>query len=310
MARRIVEAQAAGDASPAPGTPPETGLAVEAGGGPTEDVESTATEPAITGASPALPAPAAGGEEVAAEDGDDESVPGPDAITDEDAADEDGDDARAPAENGANAIGATTSAAPTRRRSPSRFRGMTIDDIRRLYVETLGRSTDSEDAAYLIWRIKSAERGKIPIGPTRGGLRGRFAEMSVEELQRAYGVAVGRPTTSTDRDYLKRTIRNAELGRVRTGPRTAAHYAAADLGEPQVLSLRMPEAVVTQLDEAWRRLGFANRMALFRAALREFLASAGEAGVAACFLAPAPARNDASIDGDAADALPSAAAPA
>ena len=55
----------------------------------------------------------------------------------------------------------------------------------------------------------------------------------------------------------------------------------AGLGSIKVLPLRMEAAVVDKLDEAWKRQGLHSRTDLFRKSLRAFLASAGEADVAA-----------------------------
>ncbi|MEZ4265477.1 MAG: ribbon-helix-helix protein, CopG family [Myxococcota bacterium] len=33
------------------------------------------------------------------------------------------------------------------------------------YVEVVGRPTGSTNASYLIWRVRQAEKGKIPVGP-------------------------------------------------------------------------------------------------------------------------------------------------
>lgn len=51
--------------------------------------------------------------------------------------------------------------------------------------------------------------------------RGRFATMSVEELQAKYLEAVGRATGSDDRRYLIWKIREVEKGRIPVGPRPA-----------------------------------------------------------------------------------------
>ena len=52
-----------------------------------------------------------------------------------------------------------------------RFRGMTVEELRGLYVEKVGRSTQSVDKPYLIWKITQAERGKIRVGRVAPGQR-------------------------------------------------------------------------------------------------------------------------------------------
>lgn len=40
-----------------------------------------------------------------------------------------------------------------------------VDELRDLYVETVGRPTGSSDKRYLIWKITQARKGKITVGP-------------------------------------------------------------------------------------------------------------------------------------------------
>ena len=44
---------------------------------------------------------------------------------------------------------------------------LSISDLQAMYVATVGRPTRSKNANYLIWKIRQAEQGKIPVGPTR-----------------------------------------------------------------------------------------------------------------------------------------------
>ena len=53
--------------------------------------------------------------------------------------------------------------ASTRRR----WTKMSIPELRALYVEKVGRPTDSDDRGYLIWKIRAAEKGSIPVGPSK-----------------------------------------------------------------------------------------------------------------------------------------------
>ncbi len=43
----------------------------------------------------------------------------------------------------------------------------TIDELREKYREIVGRDTGSHDRRYLLWKIRQAEQGKIPVGPAR-----------------------------------------------------------------------------------------------------------------------------------------------
>jgi len=55
-----------------------------------------------------------------------------------------------------------------------RFSSMTVEEIQRKYVEVVGRDTGSSSKAYLVWKIREAEKGRIPIGPRQ--TRARDAE--------------------------------------------------------------------------------------------------------------------------------------
>jgi hypothetical protein len=49
-----------------------------------------------------------------------------------------------------------------------RFRGMTAEELQLKYFEVVGRATNSENKAYLIWKIREAEKGHVPVGPLHG----------------------------------------------------------------------------------------------------------------------------------------------
>ena len=112
--------------------------------------------------------------------------------------------------------------------------------------------------------------------------RGRFASMTIEELQTKYLEVVGRATGSDDRRYLIWKIREAEKGRINVGPRKTR---ARD-GEPldvKILPLRLEADVADKMDEAWRAKGIKNRMEFFRGAIGHYLAHLGARDAAALF---------------------------
>ena len=39
--------------------------------------------------------------------------------------------------------------------------------IKELYKKVIGRTTGSTNAPYLVWKIRQAQQGKIPVGPAR-----------------------------------------------------------------------------------------------------------------------------------------------
>ena len=46
-----------------------------------------------------------------------------------------------------------------------RLRDLDVEQLRARYVEVVGRATGSHDRRYLIWKIRQAEQGKVPVGP-------------------------------------------------------------------------------------------------------------------------------------------------
>jgi|GEM_PF-1562323 len=115
--------------------------------------------------------------------------------------------------------------------------------------------------------------------------RGRFRDMTVEQLQALYLATVGRSSGSTDRRYLEWKIREAEKGRIPVGPReqrtTAATTEASD--DIRVLPLRLDGAAVDALDATWKSHGMKSRMDFFRRALGHYLAHLGANGAAMHF---------------------------
>jgi hypothetical protein len=59
----------------------------------------------------------------------------------------------------------TSEVASPRRAERGRFKSMTVEELQSVYVQKVGRPTGSTDKAYLIWKIREAEKGRIPIGP-------------------------------------------------------------------------------------------------------------------------------------------------
>jgi len=94
----------------------------------------------------------------------------------------------------------TTTASHSSERPRGRFAGMTVDELRALYEEKVGRPTDSTDEAYLKWKIREAEKGRVTVGPVQRRHRDearkrcvnrvvavtlRFGESELERLDRA-----------------------------------------------------------------------------------------------------------------------------
>lgn len=178
------------------------------------------------------------------------------------------------------------------------------------FKEATGETTKSPNKKFLVRRIEEALAARTvepapaeePQRPARTSARatsvpepettlaestlpkprGRFASMTVEELQTKYLEVVGRSTGSDDRRYLIWKIREAEKGRINVGPRKTR---ARD-GEPldvKILPLRLEADVADKMDEAWRAKGIKNRMEFFRGAIGHYLAHLGARDAAALF---------------------------
>jgi hypothetical protein len=178
------------------------------------------------------------------------------------------------------------------------------------FKEATGETTKSPNKKFLVRRIEEALAARAvepapaeePPRPTRTSERatsvpepettlaestlpkprGRFASMTVEELQTKYLEVVGRSTGSDDRRYLIWKIREAEKGRIPVGPRKTRERD----GEPvdvKILPLRLEAEVVERMDEAWRTRGIKNRMEFFRRALGHYLSHLGAEEAAVLF---------------------------
>jgi hypothetical protein len=165
-----------------------------------------------------------------------------------------------------------------------------LPELQARFAEVVGEPTRSPNKKFLLRCIaealeaQTASRDAGNAAPraeqaTSPGPRGRFAAMSVEELQAKYLEVVGRSTGSDDRRYLVWKIREAEKGRIPVGPRKTR---ARD-GEPldvKILPVRLEATLVERMDDAWRTRGIKNRMEFFRRALGHYLTHLGAEDVA------------------------------
>ena len=60
---------------------------------------------------------------------------------------------------------------------------LSVEELRALYVEVVGRPTKSEHRGYLMWKIRQAQRGAVPVGPSRRGSVGSGIEHKVIPLR-------------------------------------------------------------------------------------------------------------------------------
>ena len=44
---------------------------------------------------------------------------------------------------------------------------LTVEELQSLYKEVIGRETRSAHRGYILWKLREARKGRIPIGPVR-----------------------------------------------------------------------------------------------------------------------------------------------
>jgi len=188
----------------------------------------------------------------------------------------------------------------TTKKAIEKLSTMKVNDLQAKFAEVTGETTRSPNKTFLIRRItetlQAAEAGakiakaKEPEADAHEAevettaqteaapAREKLTKLDVPTLQARYLEVVGRSTGSDNKAYLIWKIREAQKGRIPVGPRKSAYREGVTF---KVLPLRMESDLVDKLDEAWKRQGLHSRMDLFRKSLQAFLASAGEADVAA-----------------------------
>jgi hypothetical protein len=67
-------------------------------------------------------------------------------------------------------------------RPRGRFTAMSVEELQAKYLEAVGRATGSDDRRYLIWKIREAEKGRIPVGP-RPARTGEPADVKILPLR-------------------------------------------------------------------------------------------------------------------------------
>jgi len=158
--------------------------------------------------------------------------------------------------------------------------------VRRIEEALAARATAQpepvEEASRPASRSARTPEPATPTASAQPKQRGRFASMTIEELQAKYRDAVGRETGSDDRRYLIWKIREAEKGRITVGPRKTRSHDGEPL-DVKILPLRLETELAAKMDEAWRSKGIKNRMEFFRGAIGTYLTQLGARDVAALF---------------------------
>lgn len=60
---------------------------------------------------------------------------------------------------------------------------LSVAELQALHRELLGRETSSTDAAYLVWRVRQAQKGRIKPGPIERRTSGQAADIKVLPLR-------------------------------------------------------------------------------------------------------------------------------
>jgi hypothetical protein len=189
------------------------------------------------------------------------------------------------------------------RNTAAALEALRLPELRARYQEVLGKPARSPNRTHLIRRIleasasaparrKSAEaappkpkakpstkaRAAAPTPPAKPE-RGRYRDMTIEELQQKYVEVIGRATGSSERSYLIWKLREAEKGRIRTGPRPERPRKSDS--DMQIVPLRLEATVVERVDRTWRDRSIPNRTEFLRRAMAHYLRHLGAADTAA-----------------------------
>lgn len=187
---------------------------------------------------------------------------------------------------------------------------MNLTELRARYREVVGKETRSSNKQFLLRHIEAALATKKQLSPARRVTattpstppptppiqatpsaeeapspprqRGRFAGMSLQQLQAKYREVVGRPTGSDNASYLQWKIREAEAGRVSVGPRPERNAKVRKDGK-RVIPLSFDADKLTALDKAWRDAGFPSRTRFVMHALHGALTAICATEAAALF---------------------------
>ena len=79
----------------------------------------------------------------------------------------------------------TTPATTTTEASPKvKLTKLSVAELQAMYREVVGRETRSSDSAYLVWKLRQAQKGRVPVGPIeRRAPGGEAADVKVLPLR-------------------------------------------------------------------------------------------------------------------------------
>ena len=120
------------------------------------------------------------------------------------------------------------------------------------------------------------EQTVTETAPRARGRRGRFTDVSLEDLKQRYTAVVGRASSSDNRAYLIWRIREAEKGRLKPGPRAAR--AKAETTPTRIVPLRLTTELLARIDAECARDQIPSRTEFLRRVIDAYLPAPAPAG--------------------------------
>lgn len=72
---------------------------------------------------------------------------------------------------------------PTTAPVKMRLTKLSVAELQAMYREVVGRETRSSDSAYLVWKLRQAQKGRIRVGPIERRAPGEAADVKVLPLR-------------------------------------------------------------------------------------------------------------------------------
>ncbi len=105
---------------------------------------------------------------------------------------------------------------PTNGPARIRMTKLSVAELQAMYREVVGRETRSSDSAYLVWKLRQAQKGRIRVGPVERRAPGEAADVKVlplrmtaaevEALDEAWRRLGFKSRTAMIRDALRRVV--------------------------------------------------------------------------------------------------------
>lgn len=176
----------------------------------------------------------------------------------------------------------------TREEQIEELKKMKVPDLQAMFEEIVGEPTRAPNKTFLAKRIIEGleEKGEAASAKPKGKKKetkkkDSLRDLSIDKLRDRYAEIVGRPTGSSNKEYMLWKIKQAQAGKIRVGPAPDRKRSDAEF---KVLPVRLEAEVVNVIDEAWRRQGLKTRMDMFRHAISDYMLSHGEKDAAAAIL--------------------------